>query len=81
MFSQIGKASWTLEQVDLFEINEAFASLAVAIAKELKVNPEKVLNTFEGMSSLPYLIQICYTQCTWIIFQTSKNSPLAVTSP
>uniref|UniRef100_A0A8B9Q9H4 Acetyl-CoA acetyltransferase, cytosolic n=1 Tax=Apteryx owenii TaxID=8824 RepID=A0A8B9Q9H4_APTOW len=38
----IDKAGWTLEQVDLFEINEAFASLAVAIAKELKVNPEKV---------------------------------------
>ncbi|XP_074846392.1 acetyl-CoA acetyltransferase, cytosolic isoform X2 [Carettochelys insculpta] len=38
----VDKAGWTLEQVDLFEINEAFASLAVAIAKELKLNPEKV---------------------------------------
>ncbi|GAB0186930.1 acetyl-CoA acetyltransferase, cytosolic [Grus japonensis] len=38
----IDKASWTLEQVDLFEINEAFASLSVAIAKELKVNPDKI---------------------------------------
>ncbi|NWS08138.1 THIC protein, partial [Motacilla alba] len=38
----IDKAGWTLEQVDLFEINEAFASLSVAIAKELKVNPEKI---------------------------------------
>uniref|UniRef100_A0A8B9TCH1 Thiolase C-terminal domain-containing protein n=1 Tax=Anas platyrhynchos TaxID=8839 RepID=A0A8B9TCH1_ANAPL len=38
----IDKAGWTLDQVDLFEINEAFASLSVAIAKELKVNPEKV---------------------------------------
>ncbi|NXB31737.1 THIC protein, partial [Eulacestoma nigropectus] len=38
----IDKAGWTLEQVDLFEINEAFASLSVAIAKDLKVNPEKI---------------------------------------
>ncbi|XP_007065757.2 acetyl-CoA acetyltransferase, cytosolic [Chelonia mydas] len=38
----VDKAGWTLEQVDLFEINEAFASLAIAIAKELKLNPEKV---------------------------------------
>lgn len=64
MFSQIDKASWTLEQVDLFEINEAFASLSVAIAKELKVNPEKVLITFQAMISLLPLIQSCYTLCT-----------------
>ncbi|XP_068794959.1 acetyl-CoA acetyltransferase, cytosolic [Struthio camelus] len=38
----VDKAGWTLEQVDLFEINEAFASLSVAITKELEVNPEKV---------------------------------------
>ncbi|CAM5101672.1 unnamed protein product [Eretmochelys imbricata] len=38
----VDKAGWTLEQVDLFEINEAFASLAIAIAKELKLNPDKV---------------------------------------
>ncbi|XP_006021975.1 acetyl-CoA acetyltransferase, cytosolic isoform X1 [Alligator sinensis] len=38
----VNKAGWTLEQVDLFEINEAFASVAAAIAKELKLNPEKV---------------------------------------
>lgn len=44
LFSQIEKAGWTLDQVDLFEINEAFASLSIAIARELKVNPEKVIN-------------------------------------
>lgn len=43
LFSQIDKAGWTLEQVDLFEINEAFASLSAAIAKELNVNLEKVM--------------------------------------
>ncbi|XP_077204532.1 acetyl-CoA acetyltransferase, cytosolic [Paroedura picta] len=38
----VEKAGWTMDQVDLFEINEAFASLGVAITKELKLNPEKV---------------------------------------
>lgn len=31
-----------MDQVDLFEINEAFASLGVAVTRELKLNPEKV---------------------------------------
>ncbi|KAL8186002.1 UNVERIFIED_CONTAM: Acetyl-CoA acetyltransferase, cytosolic [Gekko kuhli] len=38
----VEKAGWTMDQVDLFEINEAFASLGVAITRELKLNPEKV---------------------------------------
>ncbi|XP_058145629.1 acetyl-CoA acetyltransferase, cytosolic [Dasypus novemcinctus] len=38
----VGKAGWSLEEVDVFEINEAFAVVAVAIAKELGLNPEKV---------------------------------------
>ncbi|KAM6185880.1 acetyl-CoA acetyltransferase, cytosolic [Rhynchocyon petersi] len=36
------KAGWSLEDVDTFEINEAFAVLSVAIAKELGINPEKI---------------------------------------
>ncbi|XP_015354108.1 acetyl-CoA acetyltransferase, cytosolic [Marmota marmota marmota] len=38
----VAKAGWSLEDVDLFEINEAFAALSVAIVKELGLNPEKV---------------------------------------
>ncbi|XP_004674014.1 PREDICTED: acetyl-CoA acetyltransferase, cytosolic [Condylura cristata] len=38
----VAKAGWSLEEVDVFEINEAFAALSVAIAKELGLNPEKV---------------------------------------
>ncbi|XP_068926460.1 acetyl-CoA acetyltransferase, cytosolic [Petaurus breviceps papuanus] len=38
----VAKANWTLEDVDIFEINEAFASLCVAVSKELGLNPEKV---------------------------------------
>ncbi|XP_053238280.1 acetyl-CoA acetyltransferase, cytosolic [Podarcis raffonei] len=36
------KAGWTVDQVDLYEINEAFAALGCAVTKELKLNPEKV---------------------------------------
>ncbi|XP_024407779.1 acetyl-CoA acetyltransferase, cytosolic isoform X2 [Desmodus rotundus] len=38
----VAKAGWSLEDVDVFEINEAFAALSVAVAKELGLNPEKV---------------------------------------
>ncbi|XP_070589897.1 acetyl-CoA acetyltransferase, cytosolic-like [Erythrolamprus reginae] len=38
----VEKAGWTLDQVDLYEINEAFAALGVTITKELKLQPEKV---------------------------------------
>uniref|UniRef100_A0A4W3HVD1 Acetyl-CoA acetyltransferase 2 n=1 Tax=Callorhinchus milii TaxID=7868 RepID=A0A4W3HVD1_CALMI len=40
----VEKAGWTLDEVDLFEINEAFASQSVAVVKELGINPEKVRN-------------------------------------
>jgi len=38
----VRKAGWTLDQVDLFELNEAFASVSVALSKELGLNPNKV---------------------------------------
>jgi acetyl-CoA C-acetyltransferase len=36
------KANWTLDQVDLFEINEAFASQMVACIRGLEIPGEKV---------------------------------------
>lgn len=36
------KAGWTLEEVDLVELNEAFAVQAVAVMQELGLGPEKV---------------------------------------
>jgi acetyl-CoA C-acetyltransferase len=36
------KIGWRLEEVDLFEINEAFAAQMIAIIKELGVDPAKV---------------------------------------
>ncbi len=40
--SVLKKAGLSLDQIDLFEINEAFASQTLAVLKELKLNPEKV---------------------------------------
>jgi len=39
---QVEKAGWKLEDVDLFEINEAFAAQSIAVVKELGLNPDKV---------------------------------------
>jgi acetyl-CoA C-acetyltransferase len=36
------KVGWKLDDVDLFEINEAFAVQLVALIREMKLNPEKV---------------------------------------
>lgn len=38
----LGKAGITLEQVDLFELNEAFAAQCVPIIRELGLDPERV---------------------------------------
>merc|ERR1711937_388139 len=38
----LAKAGWTVDQVDLWELNEAFASQSIAVVKELGVDPEKV---------------------------------------
>ena len=36
------KAGWTLEDVDVFELNEAFAAQSLAVIKELGVPESKV---------------------------------------
>ena len=38
----IKKANWKLEDVDLFEINEAFAAQTIAVIRELNINENKV---------------------------------------
>ena len=41
-FLQVEKAGWNLEDVDLFELNEAFASQSLAVVKTLGVDEHKV---------------------------------------
>ena len=49
------KVGWTVDQVDLFEINEAFAVVALFAERELAIPPEK-LNIFGGAVSLGHPI-------------------------
>ena len=36
------KAKWNLDEIDLFEINEAFAAQSIAVIRELGIAPKKV---------------------------------------
>ena len=36
------RAGWTLDSVDLWEINEAFAAQTLAVLQELALDPERV---------------------------------------
>jgi acetyl-CoA acyltransferase len=38
----LARAGWTLERLDLVEVNEAFAAQAVAVSDELKLDPDRV---------------------------------------
>ena len=49
------KAGWRLEEVDLFELNEAFAVQAVAVLNELAIDPAKV-NVNGGAVALGHAI-------------------------
>jgi len=49
------KIGWRLEDVDLFELNEAFAVQAVAVIRELGLDPAKV-NVHGGAVALGHAI-------------------------
>ena len=51
----IKKAKWKLEDIDLFEINEAFAAQSIAVIRELKIDKKKV-NVNGGSISLGHPI-------------------------
>ena len=38
----LSKANWKIQDVDLFEINEAFAAQSIAVIRDLKIQKEKV---------------------------------------
>ncbi len=50
---QLRKAGWTKDEVDLFELNEAFAAQSIAVIKELGLDLDKVsLQTLDRCDSL-----------------------------
>ena len=51
----VKKAKWNLNDVDLFEINEAFAAQSIAVIQELKIDKKKV-NVNGGAISLGHPI-------------------------
>lgn len=51
----IRKAGWSLDEVDLIELNEAFSVQAVAIIKELRLDPKRV-NVNGGAVALGHAI-------------------------
>ena len=51
----VQKAGWPLDEVDLFELNEAFSVQAVAVLKELRIDPDRV-NVHGGAVALGHAI-------------------------
>ncbi len=51
----IDKVGWTLDSVDLFELNEAFSVQAVAVTRELGISPDRV-NVHGGAIALGHPI-------------------------
>jgi Acetyl-CoA acetyltransferase len=51
----VQKAKWNLKDIDLFEINEAFAAQSIAVIQELKIDKKKV-NVNGGAISLGHPI-------------------------
>ena len=49
------KAGWKIEDVDLFEINEAFAAQSIAVIKNLKI-PKEIVNVNGGAIALGHPI-------------------------
>ena len=47
MIFQLQKANWHIRDVDLFELNEAFAAQSCAVVKDLGLDPQKVQQYFD----------------------------------
>jgi len=51
----VEKAGWTLDSVDIFELNEAFAAQSIAVLRDLGLNSDKV-NIYGGAIALGHPI-------------------------
>lgn len=72
MKKAMAKANLKLEQIDLFEINEAFAVVALAAMKELKLDHNKV-NIYGGGVSLGHPIGCSGTRIVVTLMTAMEN--------
>jgi acetyl-CoA C-acetyltransferase len=73
MKKALAKANLKLEQIDLFEINEAFAVVALAAMKELKLDHKKV-NIYGGGVSLGHPIGCSGTRIVVTLMTAMENN-------
>ena len=76
------KAEWKREDVDLFEINEAFAAQSIAVIRDLKI-PKEIVNVNGGAIALGHPIgasgtRILVTLIHEMIRQNKSFVPLSV---
>ena len=51
----LARAKWNIEDIDLFEINEAFAAQSIAVIRDLKI-PKEIVNVNGGAIALGHPI-------------------------
>ncbi|KAF6022544.1 ACAT2 [Bugula neritina] len=68
----LAKAGWTMEEVDLFELNEAFAAQSLAVVKELKCDVKKV-NVNGGAIAIGHPIGASGTRILVTLLYAMKN--------
>jgi len=71
--SVLEKTGWTVDTVDLFEINEAFAAQSVAVVRELKIDVEKV-NVNGGAIALGHPVGMSGTRIVLtLLYQLARS--------
>ena len=70
------KITWNLEDVDLFELNEAFSAQALAVIQELNLNPAKV-NVNGGAVALGHPIGASGARILTTLLYALKNRNLS----
>ncbi len=66
------KANWTIEEIDLLELNEAFAVQAVAVSNQLEIDPSRV-NVHGGAVALGHPIGASGARILTTLLYALKN--------
>lgn len=72
MLQAMKKISWDVDDVDLFEINEAFAVVAISAMRDLKISHDK-LNVFGGAIALGHPIGASGTRIIMTLISALKD--------